>query len=324
MPETFDVYQKWLGITDPERPLNYYQLLRLKKFEDDTSRIRSNYRKLNAHVRKFATGQYGELSQKVLNELAKAMLCLTDSKRKAEYDATLGRTEKAQAGRSIEQILLAQKVINLDQLNRAKRYASAVGVDIREALVQQKLASADVATQAFAESVGVAYLELEDIGVDENLIPKVPALIARQNSCVPVMFDDGQLLLASPYLLAPEVEDDLRLRTGMTIRTVLCTAAAANAVINKYYPKEAADAELAKSKAAAAPKATAQERSPEEIAQRKKERIMIAVICGAFTVMGMMLYRQFTNTVTLSTFPTALGLGAVMAAIGFLLAGLRK
>ena len=82
MPKELDVYRDWLGVTDAERPLNYYQLLRLKKFEDDIEKIRSNYRKLNAQVRKYASGQYGNQSQQLLNELAKAMLCLTDAKRK--------------------------------------------------------------------------------------------------------------------------------------------------------------------------------------------------------------------------------------------------
>ena len=34
MPKELDVYRDWLGVTDAERPLNYYQLLRLKKFEE--------------------------------------------------------------------------------------------------------------------------------------------------------------------------------------------------------------------------------------------------------------------------------------------------
>ena len=54
-----DVYRDWLGITDPARPPDHYTLLRLKRFEDDAEKIRSQYRKLNAHVRKYATGEYG-------------------------------------------------------------------------------------------------------------------------------------------------------------------------------------------------------------------------------------------------------------------------
>ncbi len=112
MPQQLDVYRDWLGITDADRPLNYYQLLRLKKFEDDIERIRSNYRKLNAQTRKYAAGQYGEQSQQLLNELARAMLCLTDATRKAEYDASLGRKQEAKLGRTLEEILIRRKVVD--------------------------------------------------------------------------------------------------------------------------------------------------------------------------------------------------------------------
>ena len=40
-PQNIDVYKSWLGITDANRPLNYYQLLRLKKFEDDAALVRA-------------------------------------------------------------------------------------------------------------------------------------------------------------------------------------------------------------------------------------------------------------------------------------------
>src|SRR5574340_1494963 len=103
MPKQIDVYREWLGIAETARPLNYYQVLRLKNFEDDASKVRAHYRKMNAHVRKFGTGDYAKQSQDLLNELAKAMLCLTDAERKREYDASLGRKDQA-TGRRRTQI----------------------------------------------------------------------------------------------------------------------------------------------------------------------------------------------------------------------------
>lgn len=73
-----DVYKDWLGIPDGPRPPDHYTLLRLVQFEDNAEKVRANYRKLNGHVRKYASGQYSMPSQELLNELAKAMLLLTD------------------------------------------------------------------------------------------------------------------------------------------------------------------------------------------------------------------------------------------------------
>src|SRR5262249_35815689 len=87
--------------------------------------------------------------------------------------------------------------------------------------------------------------DLEDIQIDAELVPQVPALMARQHSCTPLLIDDGVLLMASPNLLKPEVEEELRLRLGVQVRTVLCTAAPIHAVGDRHFPKEAAQAELA-------------------------------------------------------------------------------
>lgn len=249
MAKELDVYRDWLGITETARPLNHYQLLRLDLFEDDPAKIRGNYRKMNAHVRKYAAGEYGAQSQELLNELAKAMLCLTDNLRKAEFDASLGRQtsaagQKGSGARSFEELLLGRKVLDSSQLDKARRYSRTIGVDIRDAIMQQKLAPADAVMQLYAESIGLPYVEISDIEIDEELVPKLPAVMARQQSCAPLMIDDGRLLVVTPNQLSPEIEDQLRLRFGMPVRTVLCTPAGIHEAINKYYSREQAAAEL--------------------------------------------------------------------------------
>ena len=267
MPE-LDVYRDWLQIPDEARPLNYYQLLRLKQFEDDVGKIRGHYRKMNAHVRKYATGDYAKESQELLNELAKAMLCLTDLGRKQQYDETLGRaTGKTKRKRTVEEILVGRGAITADQLAKAKKFADAVGLEVRDAVVQQRMVTAEVVTQAFAESLGLPYVELGDVGVDEKIVPRIPTVLARQHSCAPVMIDEGQLLMASPMPLVPEVEEELRLRLQLPVRSVLCTPADIHMVIEHYYSREALHAEklrLAEEHAKAAQAAAkAKESKPE-------------------------------------------------------------
>lgn len=246
MSESLDVYREWLGIKDTERPLNYYQLLRLDLFDDDQDRIRRHYRKLNKHVRKYASGSYATESQQLLNELAKAMLCLTDLERKADYDESLGRVKVAEGpAKTLEQILLQSRAVNQQQLAEAQKYAKATGFSLRDALVQQKLAPSEVIMQAFAQSIGLPFLDFSDITIDEELFPKISAVLARTHSVTPVMIENGELLLASPNPLNLQLEEDLKLRLGMPIRMVLCTPGEVNQVINNHYPREAADAELA-------------------------------------------------------------------------------
>ena len=347
MPE-LDVYREWLGIKEPERPLSHYQLLRLGKFEDDAGKVRANYRKMNSHVRKYSAGEFSAQSQSLLNELAKAMLCLTDTRRKAEYDASLGRADAGGARRSLEQILIGRKVVDPAQLTKARNYASTVGVEVRDALVQQKLAPADVVMQAYAESLGLPYIDLEDIGIDAELVPRVPAVLARQHSFAPVMADEGTLLMASPNPLPPEVEEELRLRLGMPVRTVICTPGKINEAIGKHYPKEAAIAQMVAAKggpvisapaavkpsaatAAAAPAtapAPAKAAAPTEAGQKKKK--MLAIVSFNFTFLAVAAVVYLTNLVLppppkfFLSLGIAAGVAAIVAATVYMVAPARE
>ncbi|MBX7164961.1 MAG: hypothetical protein K1X74_01310 [Pirellulales bacterium] len=295
MATQIDVYRDWLGIAETARPLNYYQVLRLPQFEDDPAKVRAHYRKLNAHVRKYAAGEYAKQSQELLNELAKAMLCLTDRKRKGEYDASIGRAQPGKERRfTFEQILLGRKIVDAEQLKKARDYADALNLEVRDALVQQKMATQDVVMQAYAESLGLPFVDVADVGVRVDLVPQVPAVLARQHSCAPIMVDDGQLLMASPNPLPPDVEEELRLRVSMPVRSVICTPAAINAVINQHFPREAAAAQMAKGaavsaaeKSAAAKGEASAQLTPEEREEQKKQRRNLSIVAFNFTFMAV-------------------------------------
>ncbi|MBX9790249.1 MAG: hypothetical protein K2Y37_15130 [Pirellulales bacterium] len=349
MPTQLDVYRDWLKIEEAKRPLNHYQLLKLKKFEDDPVRIRHHYKQLNAHVRKYQAGEFARQSQELLNELARAMLCLTDAGRKGDYDATLGRVQTGKAGqRTIEQLVIARKVVDQAGLDKAKSFADAVGVGLEDALVQQKLAKPEIIWQVYAESRGLPYVDLAETGVDPEWVAQVPAVLARQHSCVPVMLDDGQLLMASPHPLKPDVEDDLRLRLGVPVRSVLCTATGVNAAIERFFTKEAAAAELAagpKKVAAAAPaagkgapatkgaapaKAAAKAEAAESTMTREERMSQarkVALVAFNFGAAMTILYLEAIKSPPMSWFlaiPAAIMVGGTAAGLGFMVISKKK
>ncbi len=95
MSETFDPYLNWLGIRDSKRPPNHYRLLGIDLFESDPEIISVAADRQMAHVRKFQTGKHSAVSQRLLNEIAAAKLCLLNPAKKAEYDAGLRAEEAA-------------------------------------------------------------------------------------------------------------------------------------------------------------------------------------------------------------------------------------
>lgn len=232
-----DVYKDWLGIPDGPRPPDQYELLRLVKFEDSTDKVRANYKKLNAHVRKYATGQYSVISQNLLNELAKSMLCLTDPERKREYDESLGRVfEEDESGTvPMERVLVKQGHIDRDQMKEAQEYSESHGLTMRDAVVQMKLVDDHISTQAFATELGVPYVELEDMAPEFRILQRLPQPVAKRNSILPLFIDDDVLLVACADEITHELEDELRLRYNLPVRRVLATPRGITAGITRYY-----------------------------------------------------------------------------------------
>lgn len=251
-----DFYKEWLGIPEGPRPPDHYELLRVRRFEDDVDKIRAHYKKLNAHVRKYATGQYSTQSQELLNEIAKAMLCLTDDGRKRDYDESLGRefeVERDAFGRMpLLDVLVQHGDLSRDQKKEVEEFADRRGLSIRDAVVQMKLAAPDVAARALARQLGFSFVDLEDMVPEDNALDLVPRSLVKKHSFVPLFVDDDRLMIACADEIEHELEDELRLRYGFPVRPVIATPRAINQAIAQYYAPGMRDEQ----KVAAAPSAS--------------------------------------------------------------------
>jgi hypothetical protein len=89
MSNGFDAYHKWLSIPPHDQPPNHYRLLGLGLFESDPDVVAAAADRQMAHVQTYKTGPHSELSQKLLNEISAAKLCLLRPGKKAAYDEQL-------------------------------------------------------------------------------------------------------------------------------------------------------------------------------------------------------------------------------------------
>ena len=89
MPEPFDPYLQWLEIEPHEMPADHYRLLGIRRFENDLGTIAAAADQRMSHVRTFQTGPRAASTQKLLNELAVARICLLNPGAKASYDQVL-------------------------------------------------------------------------------------------------------------------------------------------------------------------------------------------------------------------------------------------
>ena len=89
MMDEFDPYHSWLGIPPRHQPPNHYRLLGVQAFESDADVISNAADRQMGHVRTYQTGKHEAASQKILNELAAAKVCLLNPQKKASYDEQL-------------------------------------------------------------------------------------------------------------------------------------------------------------------------------------------------------------------------------------------
>ena len=97
MTPPFNPYQQWLAIEAADQPPNHYVLLGIPLYEYDLQAIATAAGAQMAKIRKIRPGAQLPEWQRMLDELAAAKNCLSDSAAKAAYDQAL-RQQLAQSG----------------------------------------------------------------------------------------------------------------------------------------------------------------------------------------------------------------------------------
>ncbi|MEI6540735.1 MAG: hypothetical protein WCO86_14610 [Planctomycetota bacterium] len=330
-----DVYKEWLGIPEGTRPPDHYTLLRLLQFEDDMEKIRTNYRKLNAHVRKYSMGQYLLQSQELLNEMAKAMLCLTDPDGKREYDQSLGREPSAtndDEPQTVLEYLIAKALVKRSQVSEIEHFAEARGLNHRDAVIQMKLVEPVEATRALAIELRLPFVDLEDMLPEDSVLDMIPRRVVKKHSCLPLFEDRGLMLVACIDEPSPALEDEIRMRCGYPMRAVLAVPRAVNQAIAKYYapgmrdestaaeePEEktsAKDSKPAKTKVEK-PKIAAKSKSSALSADERKQRMQISLIAICWATIGTVAVLYVAHGQKNSTWdiPVGIVVGAIVGGI---------
>ena len=193
--------------------------------------------------------------------------------------------------RTLETILLENKLVSAEQLEQVTRYASAVGIDLFEAVLQKKIASPDDIMMAYAESIGLPFIHLAGLSIDEELIAPIDPITARQYSFVPVSMDKGYVLLATTKPVLPDVEEELRMIFDLPVRCAICTPTELSEAITKYFPRGAAQTTKADRKK----RSPAQQKTQKPVIQKsqpvepmndeeKKNRLLMSFVAFNFSV----------------------------------------
>jgi hypothetical protein len=94
--KTVDPYYEWLGIPPKDQPPNHYRLLGLELFEENRNVIDAAANRQMSFIKEYQAGADSALSQKLLNQLSAARICLLSPATKAAYDEQLRAKRQAQ------------------------------------------------------------------------------------------------------------------------------------------------------------------------------------------------------------------------------------
>lgn len=142
---------------------------------------------------------------------------------------------RTEAGRQLlGEILLEKRVITAQILEEALEVQRTTGERLGRVLVHLGCVGEHVLVEALAGQLAVAYVYLDGLPVDPELVRSVPEKLIRRHKAVALRRDGNRLRVAMSDPVNMTAVDDLRLVSGCEIDPVLAPESELDLVIRKY------------------------------------------------------------------------------------------
>ena len=135
-------------------------------------------------------------------------------------------------------VLLEGGQITPAQLTTAVEEQRRAGRSLGRVLVDSGVLSETQLVAAMAVQIGLRFVDLSEFPVDVSAVARVAEAVCRRHTALPVGYDDGKLLLAMADPANVFAVDDVRLMTGMEVRTVVASRPDVLAAIDRYHRGE--------------------------------------------------------------------------------------
>lgn len=123
------------------------------------------------------------------------------------------------SGKRLGKILVQSGLISQEQLDTA--LADDSGRSLTGVLVATGVAEEAGIARSVADTMGLTFVDLGAIEIDPTAATRLPVELARRHTCLPIKFQDDELIVAMSDPANVFAADDLRIVTGCEIRTVV-------------------------------------------------------------------------------------------------------
>ncbi len=133
------------------------------------------------------------------------------------------------------EILVKEKVISKDELDKALAIHQTDGRKIGQILVELGCASEEEILSHLALQLGVPYVKLGSYDLKQEIISLIPLEMAQKHNVIPIDTVGRYLTVAMFDPLDDELVEQLEANTNMSIQVVAATSEDISGAIDKYY-----------------------------------------------------------------------------------------
>ncbi|MBW3557507.1 MAG: Flp pilus assembly complex ATPase component TadA, partial [Actinobacteria bacterium] len=135
--------------------------------------------------------------------------------------------------------LVSRGLLTAAQLELALDEQNRTGKSLGRVLLDQDLVSEADLMAALAAQIGMAFVDLDNQGLDSSAATLISDSLARRYQAIPIGWEDGQLVVAMADPSNVFAIDDIRTITRATVKTVMATRQSILNAIDKHHRLDA-------------------------------------------------------------------------------------
>jgi type IV pilus assembly protein PilB len=130
-------------------------------------------------------------------------------------------TDKSITGNFLSDMLYEKRLITREQLDRILNIQKDTDKDLQKIIIELDILKKDEMMLALADEIGEKYVNLNDITIEPTIVVLIPEEMARRHQLLAIDKDEKKLTVAMANPLDVFAHDELKIRLGYDIETVL-------------------------------------------------------------------------------------------------------
>lgn len=135
----------------------------------------------------------------------------------------------------LKEILLRDKLITLDKLDRAVEEQRLSGGELSRILVKNKFIDENLLSRVLSEALDLPLINVSRLKIEPELIMLVPKEVLQKNKVIPISVLGDRLTLAMADPQNINVIDTVKSLTGLTVNPVISTPKEIEASLSKFF-----------------------------------------------------------------------------------------